>query len=181
MDLPLFRHLLASISYRLHAAVRGAPPEFADSELCPGSRTPLGLLRHCSHLMLIVQSAHDPAIEPIEPKKVEWNAELERFDTLCVQIDCVWERGDVEWTRWTPEQILQGPLADALTHVGQIALMRRLAGDPVARQSYLRASVIAGRLGEFEPPQPSPSRLCPPLPTTSPQNRLQSRRPESGA
>ena len=154
MDYPFFRHLLATISYRLHAAVRDAPEEFAHAELCPGFRTPLELLRHCSHLMRIVQSAHDTEIEPTEPGAMGWNAEIARFDGLCVAIDQVWERGDTEWVRWTPEQILQGPLADALTHVGQIALMRRLAGDPVPPQSNLRAPVRAGRLGP-EPPQPN--------------------------
>src|SRR2546426_11302508 len=46
--------------------------------------------------------------------------------------------GNQEWH-------LQGPIADALTHIGQIA-MRRLAGAPIKGESYFAAEILIGRV-----------------------------------
>jgi len=45
------------------------------------------------------------------------------------------------------EKLFQGPVADALTHVGQIAVLRRLAGSPVKGENYFVADIAAGRVG----------------------------------
>ena len=45
------------------------------------------------------------------------------------------------------EKLFQGPVADALTHIGQIAMLRRLSGSPVRGESYFRADIAAGRVG----------------------------------
>jgi hypothetical protein len=45
------------------------------------------------------------------------------------------------------EKLIQGPLADALTHVGQLAMLRGMAGVPVRPESYPRAEIVVGRVG----------------------------------
>jgi hypothetical protein len=46
-----------------------------------------------------------------------------------------------------PEKLFQGPIADALTHVGQIAMLRRMAGCPVRGENYFVAPIEIGRVG----------------------------------
>jgi hypothetical protein len=53
------------------------------------------------------------------------------------------------------EELFQGPVADALAHAGQIAILRRLAGLPVRGENYFKAEIVAGRVG---PQQATPRR-----------------------
>lgn len=142
----LLRHLLATIGYRFQAAIEGAPEEYADFDPGHGVRGPRELVGHCVHVLRIARSSFEPELEPSAPVGDSWN---ERIALLHLELDLLDRHVDqgTPPQSWTLLQMVQGPLADVLTHIGQLALLRRLQGDPVARQSYLRAPVEARRTG----------------------------------
>jgi len=146
------RHVLATLAYRAGKAVRGAPEGFAGFEPTSGSRTPAQILAHMGDLM-------DWAVHLARGEKVwndheplPWDQEVERFFTALGRLDALLAS---EETLVAPyEKLFQGPLADALTHVGQIAQLRRIAGAPIKGENYFRAEIVAGRVGlEQTPPR----------------------------
>ncbi len=82
----------------------------------------------------------------------DWEVEVKRFFSGLFILDRL--LGDQRLTDTAVEQLIQGPLADALTHVGQLAMLRGMAGYPVRPESYARAEIVRGRVG----PDPAPSR-----------------------
>lgn len=149
MDPQPLRHLLATIGYRFDAAVEGAPETYLDFDAGQGIRAPRELVAHCVHVLRIARSSFEPDLEPSAPVGVSW-AELGSLLHLeLALLDGHLEQGTRPQS-WTLLQMIQGPFADVLTHVGQLALLRRLQGDPVARQSYLRARVEARQTGPRE-------------------------------
>jgi hypothetical protein len=56
------------------------------------------------------------------------------------------------------EALFQGPIADALTHVGQLAMQRRLTGAPTRGENFFVAVVTAGQVGEEQPAAVQPFR-----------------------
>ncbi len=146
----LLRHTLATLAYRGAKVLRGAPPEFAAFRLAPATRTPVEILAHMGDLMEwachMVHGAH--VWRPAAP--LPWEEEVERFFTAVARLDA-------SLAADTPlggsvERLFQGPVADALTHVGQLALLRRLAGSPVRGENYARADIAAGNVGPAQPP-----------------------------
>jgi hypothetical protein len=83
---------------------------------------------------------------------LEWGKEVERFHTALKRFDeYLASDGELDATC---ERLFQGPIADALTHVGQIAMLRRIAGEPMKGENYSRAKIEAGRVGaEQETPK----------------------------
>ena len=149
----LLRHTLATLAYRGGKALRGAPSGFADFRVSDGTRTPGQILAHIGDLLdwalLLAQGKeewHDSAPLPWEEEVRRFFAALELFDA-CLRSDLP--------LQLPAELLYQGPIADALTHVGQIALLRRLAGAPVRSENYARAKIAAGRVG---PDQNTPVR-----------------------
>ena len=149
----LLRHTLATLAYRGGKALRGAPPPFAGFKAGPSTRTPGEILAHLSDLMdwgLSIargkQEWHDsPALSWEEGTK-RFFASLKAFDDYL---------GSDEPLGAPVEQLFQGPVADALTHVGQIAMLRRLGGTAMRGENYFRADIEAGRVG---PDQSAPKR-----------------------
>jgi hypothetical protein len=146
------RHTLATLAYRAAKALRGAPESFAEFDLGPGGRTPVQLLAHIGDLLdwaLTIADGeavwHDAAVLP-------WPREVARFFAGLSRLD---ERLLTAPLRCPPGALFQGPIADALTHVGQLAMLRRLAGAPIRGESYYRAEIVAGRVG---PEQAAPRR-----------------------
>jgi hypothetical protein len=141
----LLRHALATLAYRGGKALRGAPGEVADFRAGETTRTPLEILAHVNDLF-------DWALHLCEGRHVwqdstpaGWDAEVARFHRGLAAFD---ERLAAPAPLGYPlEKIFQGPVADAFTHVGQIALLRRLAGAPVKGENYFRASIEPGRVG----------------------------------
>lgn len=141
----LLRHTLATVAYRGRKAVTGAPPEFAAFKAGPTTRTPGEILAHICDLYdwawHLAQGNH--VWKPVAPQDWETDvarffAALQRFDD-CLASDALPGR--------TPEQLFQGPIADSLTHIGQINLLRRLAESPVRAENYSVADIQAGRVG----------------------------------
>lgn len=153
MDPDLLRHLLATISYRFGAAVEDAPDGFDAFDPGAGVRTPSGLLEHCVYVLQLARASFEPGLEP-NPSMGEAASWAERTDALRRELellDAHVAKGTPTHS-WTFAQMVQGPLSDVLTHIGQLALLRRLHGHPLARQSYLRAE-IPGLSGGGETPR----------------------------
>jgi hypothetical protein len=141
----LLRHTLATLAYRGGKALRGAPAEFAEFRVGAPPRTPGEILAHMGDLLdwslSIVdgkESWHNSPALTWEQGSARFFAGLEAFDRRLASggpIECPVER------------LFQGPIADALTHVGQIAMLRRLAGCPTSGENYFVADIAAGRVG----------------------------------
>jgi hypothetical protein len=62
------------------------------------------------------------------------------------------------------ERLLQGPFSDAMTHAGQLALLRRLAGAPVPPENFIVANIESNRLGPDQAAPVSPDKDWPEAP-----------------
>ena len=146
----LLRHTFATLAYRAAKAVRGAPSEFSTYRAGPSSRTPGQVLSHMCDLMewagWLARGEHKwTATTP-----GTWDADIARFFDGLQRLDNYVESGAPLYR--SAEQLFQGPIADALTHVGQINMLRRLSGSPVRGESYARADIVRGRVGADQAP-----------------------------
>ena len=141
----LLRHVLATLAYRGGKALRGVDREAAGFRAGATTRTPLEILGHVNDLFDWGLNLCDGRHLWHESAPVDWEQEAARFHRGLAALDA--RLADPEPLGFSAEKIFQGPLADALTHVGQIALLRRLAGAPVKGENYFRARIEAGRLG----------------------------------
>jgi len=141
----LLRHTVATVAYRGGKALRGAPESFADFKISESSRTPWQILAHIGDLfdwaLHLAKGHHEwHSSEPLP-----WNEEVLRFfRTLQAFDDYLGSRAALECPI---EKLFQGPIADSLTHVGQIAMLRRMAGSPMKAENYFRAEIAVGRVG----------------------------------
>lgn len=147
------RHTLATLAYRGGKALRDAPQAFGSFRVSDSSRTPLLILAHIGDLLdWALQLAKGQHVwQEAEPQS--WQAEAARFFDGLRKLD---EFLASDTPLGSPEErLFQGPIADALTHVGQIAMLRRQAGSPMKGENYFKADIVAGRVGDA---QPSPRR-----------------------
>jgi hypothetical protein len=139
------RHLVATIAFRATVALRGFPGEAVSTPVADGVRTPLELLAHLADLMhwsaLLVRGEGLPR----RAVDASWEAAEARFYEGLAALDAALVAGIAPDADVDP--LIQGPFADALTHVGQLLLMRRLAGAPAPAQGYPRAEVVVGVVG----------------------------------
>jgi hypothetical protein len=147
----LLRHAVATIAYRGGKTLRDVPDGFADFAAFSGTRTPRQLVAHIGDLFDWALHLADGQQVWHSSAPLEWNAEVGRFFDVLT-------RFDARLASSTPvgspaEQLLQGPVADALTHIGQLAMLRRMAGGPMRSENYFGAGIQAGRVG---PDQPAP-------------------------
>jgi hypothetical protein len=149
----LLRHALATIAYRGGKAVRGAPESFATFKADAASRTPSQILAHVGDLFDWALSLAMGAQAWRDSTPLAWDAEIERFFGSLGRFDA-FLASDAPLSD-TPERLLQGPIADALTHVGQLTLLRRLEGTPMRSENYHKADIAMGRVG---PDQTAPRR-----------------------
>jgi hypothetical protein len=146
----LLRHTLATLAYRGGKAVRNAPPGFESFRAAEGSRSAGEILAHIGDLF-------DWAVSMIRGKQVwhgsqplPWEQEVARFFTTLQAFDEALDRAAE--LPVSLEVLFQGPIADALTHIGQINLLRRLADGPVKAENYAQAQIAAGRVGPDQMP-----------------------------
>jgi hypothetical protein len=149
----MLRHAVATVAYRGAKAVRGAPSSFATYSPDGSPRTAVRILAHVGDLFdwALTQARGAEAWNDSTP--LEWDAEVARFFTALQRFDD-YLASDAPLAA-TPERIFQGAVADALTHVGQLAMLRRLAGAKIKGENYSRADIVAGRIG---PEQTAPRR-----------------------
>jgi hypothetical protein len=149
----LLRHALATLAYRGGKAVRNAPEGFAVFHVDEGVRAPGQILAHIGDLMDWGLSIAMGNRTWHDSKPLAWEKEVERFFAALKKLDDYLASNEPVHT--TPEKLLQGPIADALTHIGQIAMLRRLGGEPLKGESYYDAEIAVGRVG---PDQAKPRR-----------------------
>ena len=140
------RHLLATIAYRGGKVLRGAPPDFGGTSAGAGTRTAVQILAHMGDLFdwslaLSAEGKHRWS----DTDSDDWDAQVERFFAGLEAVDAHLASGAP--IARSPARLVQGPFADALTHIGQLALLRRIAGAPVRGENYFKAEVEAGRVG----------------------------------
>lgn len=156
----LLRHFLAALAYRTQKALRGAAPEFSDFQ--PGNRlrTPKELVRHMTSVLgysrtFFIGGRYWP--DPLPTM----SDEVERFHEMLELLNRHLENGDPMLEDVTPERLLQGPFADAMTHAGQLAMLRRLYGDPVPPENFIVAFVSAQNLSAEQADPVSPDEEWP--------------------
>ncbi|MQA89391.1 MAG: hypothetical protein GEU90_04020 [Gemmatimonas sp.] len=145
------RHTLATLAYRASKVLRDAPQEFADFRVGTTTRTPLAILAHMGDLMdwALTMAQGQVRWREVEPRP--WPEEVDRFFAGLSALDAYLASVD------SPEpkvirRLFQGPVADALTHTGQLALLRRLASKPVRPENYARAEIVEGNTAIEQPP-----------------------------
>jgi hypothetical protein len=146
----LLRHMLATLAYRGGKTLRGSPPAFAELRPEASARSPGEILAHIGDLLdwgaaLARGEKGWHASTPLP-----WDAEVARFFAALAGFDGWLAAG--EPLAVPAEKLFQGPIADAFQHVGQLALLRRLAGAPVRGENYLRADIAVGRVGAEQAP-----------------------------
>ena len=144
----LLRHTVATVAYRGGKAVAGTDNSFASFKASETTRTPAQILAHIGDLfdwaLSIVRG--DEKWHNSEP--LEWNQEIDRFHAALKSFDD-YLASDANISA-SSERLFQGPIADALTHVGQIAMLRRVAGEPMKGENYSVAKIEAGRVGRYQ-------------------------------
>jgi hypothetical protein len=144
----LLRHTLATLAYRGGKTFRDAPATFAD--FSGAGRTPAQILAHLGDLLDWALSMADGSRQWHESKPLPWNQETERFFAALKKFDDY--VASTETLQAPIEKLFQGPVADALTHVGQLAMMRRLAECPIKAENYFAAVIEVGRVGADQAP-----------------------------
>jgi hypothetical protein len=146
----LLRHIVATIAYRGGKAVRGAPTAFASFATGDTSRTPERILAHIGDLFDWALSIAKGKQAWQDSKPLPWDEEVARFFRTLGNFDAFLASSEV--LAAPPEQLFQGPLADALTHVGQLTMLRRLSGAAMKSENYYRADITTGRVGAEQTP-----------------------------
>ena len=163
----LLRHFLAALAYRTQKALRGAPETFGEVRIADNVRTPHELVWHMTGVIGYARTMlHGGTFTP--PRLDTFADEITRFhETLAALRE---DFGNAALTaQISDEQFLQGPLSDAMTHAGQLAMLRRLAGSPVASENFIFAKVDASNVSatQADPAAPDPwwkPNLPPPPP-----------------
>ncbi|HEY8559523.1 MAG TPA: hypothetical protein VIL74_03900 [Pyrinomonadaceae bacterium] len=144
MKREILRHLLAALVFRARVAVSNAPPDFAAFKLDHAIRTPAEILAHLGDLLHGSLYLMKGELIYLNSAPLAWDAELARFFAAAKAFDALLA-SDAPLAQ-PIEKIVQGPIADAFTHVGQLVLLRRAAGSPVQAESYFAAEIVAGEL-----------------------------------
>src|SRR5580698_3910651 len=150
----MLRHFLAALAYRTQKALRDAPPEFAQFRAAPKVRTPHELVSHMDSVLgyartYFIGGAYRPPDLPVFADTIAHFHEV--VEDLARHLEAGTELKEI-----TPEILLQGPFSDAMTHAGQLAILRRLAGSPVAPENFIFAAITVENLGPDQPLPVSP-------------------------
>ena len=139
------RHALATLAYRGGKVLRDAPESFASYTAGDGGRTAAQIVAHLGDLMEWALSMAEGQQRWRDSKPLSWKDEVGRFYfSLQAFDDYLASEKPVQAPM---EKLFQGPVADALTHVGQLAMMRRMAGAKIKGENYYAADMVAGRVG----------------------------------
>lgn len=139
------RHTLATLAYRGGKVLRDAPDSFGTFKIGGTSRTPSEILAHIGDLLDWALSLAQGAQAWHDTSPGAWPKDVARFFDGLRRLDEY--LASEALLGCSAERLFQGPVADALTHVGQLAMLRRLAGSPVRGENYFKADIIAGRIG----------------------------------
>lgn len=140
------RHTIATLAYRCGKAINNAPENFINFNISESSRTPGEILAHIGDLLDWTLRLAKGESGGLNSKPLEWEKETERFFSLLAALD-LFLASDAPLMQ-PAEKLFQGPVADALTHTGQISMLKRLAESPVKGENYFKADIIIGRVGK---------------------------------
>ena len=140
----LLRHAVATLAYRAAKAIRNAPSTVADFRIGDATRSPIQILAHLGDLLEWGVSLAEGNQKWNVATPGSWDAESARFFSALARLD-EYLASDLP-LGCKPEKLLQGPVADALTHVGQLMMLRRLASAPVRSENYAIAEIVSGRV-----------------------------------
>lgn len=147
------RHSLATLAYRAGKTLRGTPAAFGEYRADPASPRVVDILAHMGDLMDWVLTQAQGDIRWNNSTPLAWEDEVARFYRALGAVDAYLASGAP--LGYEPGRMFQGGIADALTHTGQLAMLRRLSGYKMKGESYARADIEAGRVGlEQVPPDP---------------------------
>jgi hypothetical protein len=159
----LLRHFLGAVAYRTQKALRDAPLDFGEFQGPSQVRTPAALVRHMTSVLGYARTFFVGGTYCPEPLP-SLDAEVERFHEMLNDLARHLESGTPLREGMTPARLLQGPFSDAMTHAGQLAMLRRLAGSPVAPENFIMAMIDGGHLGPEQPLPVSPDVVWPEAP-----------------
>src|SRR5580704_6614296 len=153
----LLQHFLAALAYRTQKALRDAPPEFAGFRAAPQVRTPHELVSHMDSVLgysrtYFLGGSYRP------PELPEFSAAIDHFHEVLADVARHIEQG-TPLHGITPDTLLQGPFSDAMTHAGQLALLRRLSGSPVPPENFIFADITPENLTPNQPLPRSPDQV----------------------
>jgi hypothetical protein len=148
-ELRPLRQLAATLAYRAAKVLRDAPPSFATYTSGDSTRTPIRIVAHMGDLMAWGVSMASGGYEWQAAGGDDWNTEVTRFFDGLAALDAALA---ADGFNGSVDKLIQGPLADALTHVGQLSMLRGMAGVPVRPESYAKAAITVGRVGLDQPP-----------------------------
>lgn len=156
----LLIHFLAALAYRTQKALRNAPKEFWDFDAGNKTRTPKELIRHMTSVLgysrtFFIGGSYWP--DPLPT----FEDEIARFHEMLSSIKQHLENGDELSDGITPERLLQGPFSDAMTHAGQLAMLRRIFGDPVPPENFVVADISSDNVSAEQPKPISPDEMWP--------------------
>jgi hypothetical protein len=143
------RHLLATLAYRAAKVLRDVPADFAHRDFGSATRSPVQIVAHMADLMTWAHSITRGDYTWKAEGSDAWGVEVDRFFATAAAVDASLTADVPEGAL---EKLIQGALADALTHVGQLALLRGMVHIPVRPESYARAAITVGRVGPEQPP-----------------------------
>ncbi|MEW6052014.1 MAG: hypothetical protein AB1644_13255 [Candidatus Zixiibacteriota bacterium] len=149
-DLQLLRHTVATLAYRAAKTMRGASDSFASFKPGLTSNTPLQIVAHLGDLFDWALTLLEGESKWNTAAPQNWQSECERFFAALKRFDDALASGKP--IRGELTKVFQGPIADALTHTGQLAMLRRLHGSPMKGESYSRADIVIGRVGSDQTP-----------------------------
>jgi len=139
----LLRHLVATVAFRGRVAVADATADFGDFRADKTTRSPVEILAHIGDLMTGSKYLMKGEFVELLSAPMSWNNEIQRFSASIADLDAFLAT-DLPLV-FPVEKFVQGPVGDALTHIGQIVMLRRLYGDPVRPEPYFSADIVPGR------------------------------------
>jgi hypothetical protein len=163
----LLRHFLAALAYRTQKALRDAPPSFGEFDVGSFVRTPHELVWHMTGVIGYARTMlRGGSFEP--PRLATFEEEIVRFHAT---LQALW--ADLEEPTLSAQisdaQFLQGPLSDAMTHAGQLAMLRRLHGSPVPSENFIYAAIDGNNVSADQAAPRAPDRhWAPDLPPPAP-------------
>jgi hypothetical protein len=146
----VLRHFLAAIAYRGTKAIKNAPKSYPSVSISKGVRTPVELLHHITGVLTYAHSFFEN-YDTTQFQLKSWDAEVDAFYEILSKLDKSLQQLNLK--EITEEQLLQGPFSDAMTHIGQLSLLRRMADSPIPSENFIYAAVQKGAVG---PNQPDP-------------------------
>ena len=144
------RHVVATLAYRAAKVLRDVPDGFDTATFGPSTRRPVQIVAHMADLMAWGVTIARGDYKWTAGGSGYWQAEVQRFFEELATLDR--QLGSAEPPEASIEQLIQGPLADTFTHVGQLSMLRGMVGAPVRPESYAQAEIVRGRVGREQAP-----------------------------